>query len=107
MPPDALYPGAFSAGGTGRKSQTSPSPGGTPFRLGDDCVSKMRGSVFAVVDLDIAGAVLVHKEQHAGQRDSQTGQNSEHYFQKFHGRPSLTAQTARRGMRLRVRLVVV
>ena len=64
-------------------------------------------SVFAVVDLDIAGAVLVHKEQHAGQRDSQTGQNSEHYFQKFHGRPSLTAQTARRGMRLRVRLVVV
>ena len=82
-------------------------PEGQVVTLGDDCVSKMRGSVFAVVDLDIAGAVLVHKEQHAGQRDSQTGQNSEHYFQKFHGRPSLTAQTARRGMRLRVRLVVV
>ena len=80
------HPGAFFVNGTGRKSQTSPSPGGAPFRLGDDCVSKMRGSVFAVVDLDIAGAVFVHKEQHAGQRDSQTGQNSEHYFQKFHGR---------------------
>ena len=99
MPPDALYPGAFSAGGTSRKSQTSPSPGGTPFRLGDDCVSKMRGSVFAVVDLDIAGAVLVYKEQHAGQRDSQTGQNSEQYFQKFHGQTLLNGMRPGHGVR--------
>ena len=60
---------------------------------------KQRRSVFAVVDLDIVGAAFVHKEQHAGQRDSQTGQNSEQYFQKFHGQTLLNGMRPGHGVR--------
>ena len=81
------------------QSQTSPSPDGTPLRLGDAVFQKQRRSVFAVVDLDIVGAAFVHKEQHAGQRDSQTGQNSEQYFQKFHGQTLLNGMRPGHGVR--------
>ena len=82
------------------KNHKSPNPGsGVPLRLGDAVFQKQRRSVFAVVDLDIVGAAFVHKEQHAGQRDSQTGQNSEQYFQKFHGQTLLNGMRPGHGVR--------
>jgi len=68
--------------------------------VGDACFTKAEKiSSSLVVDLDIVGAAFVHKEQHAGQRDSQTGQNSEQYFQKFHGQTLLNGMRPGHGVR--------
>ena len=97
MPPDAASPEAFFRGGVRRKAKHPPAR--TGHRSGWGMLFFKSREDQSSLDLDTVGAAFVHKEQHAGQRDSQTGQNSEQYFQKFHGQTLLNGMRPGHGVR--------